>query len=82
MLSYIHIPIDRESGASKDVSHLVVQAVYNAWEMERHHFVEHRIFLEVIENLRAIQERHPNVIIAAVTNGRSNLIIMPFTLGP
>jgi len=53
--------------ARKEVSSSVVQAVYNAWEMERHHAGERHVYPEMIEALKKIKEEHPNVIIGAVT---------------
>ena len=68
--------------ASKEVSESQVQAVYNAWEMERHHSAERNLYPEVIDVLTQIKEDHPNVVIGAVTDGRANPLLMPFTLAP
>jgi len=65
--------------AAKEVSPSVVQAVYNAWEMERHHAGERHVYPEVIEMLEQIKEAHPNVVIGAVTDGKANPMLMTFT---
>lgn len=66
--------------AAKEVSPSVVQAVYNAWEMERHHASERHVYPEIIEMLEKIKEDHPNVVIGAVTDGKANPMLMTFTL--
>jgi len=68
--------------AAKEVSPTVVQAVYNAWEMERHHAGERHVFPEIIEMLEKIKEKHPNVIIGAITDGKANPMLMTFTCAP
>ena len=68
--------------AAKEVSDSQVQAVYNAWEMERHHSAERHLYPEVIEVLETIKRDHPGVVIGAVTDGRANPLLMPFTLAP
>lgn len=68
--------------AMKEVSDSQVQAVYNAWEMERHHSAERHLYPEVIEVLETIKKEHPDVVIGAVTDGRANPLLMPFTLAP
>lgn len=60
----------------------VVQAVYNAWEMERHHAAERHLFPEAISTIKQIQADHPNVIIGAVTDGSANPMLMVFSLMP
>lgn len=60
----------------------VVQAVYNAWEMERHHAAERHLFPEAITTIKRIQEDHPNVVIGAVTDGSANPMLMVFSLMP
>jgi phosphoglycolate phosphatase-like HAD superfamily hydrolase len=64
------------------VSGGIVQAVLNAWEMERHHAAERHLYPEVIEALQTIKAEHPNVIIGAVTDGKANPRLMTFTLAP
>jgi FMN phosphatase YigB (HAD superfamily) len=68
--------------ASEAVSGGIVQAVLNAWEMERHHGAERHLYPEVIEVLQTIRAEHPNVIIGAVTDGKANPRLMTFTLAP
>ncbi|KAL7557995.1 hypothetical protein ACA910_000042 [Epithemia clementina (nom. ined.)] len=68
--------------AKSAVSQSIVQAVLNAWEMERHHAAERHIFPELIDVLKKIKEDHPSVIIGAVTDGRANPLLMTFTLAP
>jgi len=66
--------------AAKRVSSSVVQAVYNAWEMERHHASERHLYPEVIDAFEQIKKDNPNVIIGAVTDGKANPRLMTFTL--
>lgn len=68
--------------ANEAVSPSVVQAVLNAWEMERHHAAERHLYPEVIDVLKEIKAEHPEVIIGAVTDGRANPLFMTFTLAP
>ena len=42
--------------AKKEASDSVVQAVYNAWEMERHHAAERHLYPEVVDALKQIKE--------------------------
>lgn len=69
-----------ENWSKNAVSESVVQSVYNAWEMERHHAAERYIFPHVIESLKKIKKEHPGVVIGAVTDGRANPLLMTFTL--
>ena len=71
-----------EKWARTTVHSSVVQAVYNAWEMERHHAAERHLFPEAITTIKRIQEDHPNVIIGAVTDGSANPMLMVFSLMP
>lgn len=50
--------------------------------MERHHSAERHLYPEVLECLQAIRSQHPQAIIGAVTDGRSNPLFMTFTLAP
>lgn len=50
--------------------------------MERHHSAERNLYPEVVDVLTQIKEDHPDVIIGAVTDGRANPLLMPFTLAP
>lgn len=68
--------------AKTAVSESVVQAVLNAWEMERHHAAERNLYPEVIDALQEIKQQHPGVVIGAVTDGRANPMLMTFTLAP
>jgi len=68
--------------AKTAVSESIVQAVLNAWEMERHHAAERNLYPEVIDVLREIKESHPGVVIGAVTDGKANPLLMTFTLAP
>ena len=60
----------------------VVQAVYNAWEMERHHAAERHLFPEAISTIKQIQSDHPDVVVGAVTDGSANPMLMVFSLMP
>ncbi|KAL7533464.1 hypothetical protein ACHAXR_005244 [Thalassiosira sp. AJA248-18] len=71
-----------EKWARTTVHSSVVQAVYNAWEMERHHAAERHLFPESISAIKQIQEDHPDVIIGAVTDGSANPMLMVFSLMP
>ncbi|KAL7527746.1 hypothetical protein ACHAXR_003522, partial [Thalassiosira sp. AJA248-18] len=64
------------------VSEADVERVYSAWERERHHSAERHLYPEVLSSLQKIKERHPNVIIGAVTDGKANPMHMVFTLAP
>lgn len=71
-----------EKWARTTVHSSVVQAVYNAWEMERHHAAERHLFPDAISSIKQIQSDHPNVIIGAVTDGSANPMLMVFSLMP
>lgn len=66
--------------ASTAVSKSVVEAVLNAWEMERHHAAERHLYPEVMDMFEQIKENHPNAVIGAVTDGKANPLFMTFTL--
>lgn len=68
--------------ANTALSQSVVDAVVNAWEMERHHAAERHVYQEMLEGLKEIKKQHPDVIIGAVTDGRANPLLMTFTLAP
>ena len=59
-----------------------VSAVLTAWEMERHQAAERNLFPEVVDVLQEIRQKHPHVIIGAVTDGKANPMLMIFTLKP
>jgi hypothetical protein len=50
--------------------------------MERHHAAERHLYPEMVDVLRQIKQRHPDVIIGAVTDGKANPLFMTFTLAP
>jgi hypothetical protein len=66
--------------ASTAISPSVVEAVLNAWEMERHHAAERHLYPDVMDMFEQIKADHPNVIIGAVTDGKANPLFMTFTL--
>lgn len=68
--------------AEAAVSESQVKAVSREWEMERHHSAERHLYPEVRDVLKQIKEEHPQAIIGAVTDGRSNPMLMTFTLAP
>jgi hypothetical protein len=53
-----------------------VRAVSTAWEMERHHSAERHLYPEVLDVFNQIRTDHPDAIIGAVTDGRSNPLFM------
>lgn len=71
-----------EKWARTTVHSSVVQAVYNAWEMERHHAAERHLFPEAISAIKQIQSDHPDVVVGAVTDGSANPMLMVFSLMP
>ena len=66
--------------ARSAVSPSVVESIYSAWERERHHSAERHLYPEIITALQQIKEKHPNVIIGAVTDGKANPMLMVFSL--
>ena len=66
--------------AKTAVSPQVVEAVLNAWEMERHHAAERHLHTDVVEMFNQIKAEHPNAVIGAVTDGKANPLLMTFTL--
>lgn len=66
--------------ANEAVSEPMVQAVLNAWEMERHHAAERHLYPEIMTVLQEIKEKYPDVLIGAVTDGKANPLFMTFTL--
>jgi len=68
--------------AKSAVSETVVESIYSAWEMERHHSAERHLYPEIISSLQKIKEEHPDVIIGAVTDGKANPLMMVFSLAP
>ena len=57
-----------------------MEAILNAWEMERHHAAERHLFTDVIDMFEQIKADHPDVVIGAVTDGKANPLFMTFTL--
>jgi len=66
--------------AKNAVSPSVVEAILNAWEMERHHSAERHLFTDVMDMFEQIKTDHPHVVIGAVTDGKANPLFMTFTL--
>lgn len=60
----------------------LVQEVYQAWEMERHAAAERHLFRDALDMLESMRTVHPDVCIAAITNGKGNPLHMPSTLAP
>lgn len=71
-----------ERWARSAVSQSVVESIYSAWERERHHSAERRLYPDAAESLRKIREDHPDVVIGAVTDGKANPMLMVFSLAP
>lgn len=66
--------------ATTAVSPNVVEAVLNAWEMERHHAAERHLYTDIMDMFEQIKAEHPNCVIGAVTDGKANPLFMTFTL--
>lgn len=64
------------------VTDSIVESIYSAWERERHHSSERKLYSDVIPALQQIKEEHPDCIIGAVTDGKANPLLMVFTLAP
>lgn len=77
-------PVRNSAGkwARSTVHNSVVQAVYQQWEMERHHSAERHLFPDAISTLKEIKTDHPDVIVGAVTDGSANPMLMVFSLMP
>lgn len=71
-----------EKWARTTVHSSVVQAVYQQWEMERHHSAERHLFPDASSTLKEIKTDHPDVIVGAVTDGSANPMLMVFSLMP
>lgn len=74
------VVVNARRWAETSVSESVVEAVLDAWEMERHHASERHLYPELIDVFQQIKEDHPDVIIGAVTDGKANPLLMTFTL--
>jgi FMN phosphatase YigB (HAD superfamily) len=79
--SFVPISFPSHRWARGSIPDSMVRAVSNAWEMERHHASERHLYPEVLNVLTEIRKQHPTAIIGAVTDGRSNPMLMTFTLG-
>lgn len=66
--------------ATSAISPSIVEAILNAWEMERHHAAERNLYPEVMTMFETLKKTYPNVIIGAVTDGKANPLFMTFTL--
>jgi len=64
------------------VTDTIVESIYSAWERERHHSAERKLYSDVIPALQKIKEDHPDCVIGAVTDGKANPLLMVFTLAP
>jgi FMN phosphatase YigB (HAD superfamily) len=60
----------------------LVDEMYNVWEQERHAAAEKHLFPDAIEMLQAFRKEHPDICIAAITNGAGNPLEMADTLEP
>jgi FMN phosphatase YigB (HAD superfamily) len=64
------------------VDQAVVEECYDVWEQERHAAAEEHLFSDAIETLQTLRNEHPDVCIAAITNGVGNPLEMANTLEP
>jgi FMN phosphatase YigB (HAD superfamily) len=64
------------------VDQAVVEECYDVWEQERHAAAEEHLFSDAIETLQTLRNEHPDVCIAAITNGVGNPLEMAKTLEP
>jgi FMN phosphatase YigB (HAD superfamily) len=76
------VRMSAERWARAAVQDRVVEAVYRAWEGERHHSAERHLYPEALASLQRIREEHPGAVVGAVTDGRANPLLMVFTLAP
>jgi FMN phosphatase YigB (HAD superfamily) len=60
----------------------LVEDLFNAWLDERHAAAEEYLFDNAISTLQQIRDTHPDVCIAAITNGRGSPLHMSNTLEP
>jgi FMN phosphatase YigB (HAD superfamily) len=67
-------------GASVDQA--VVEECYGVWEQERHAAAEEHLFADAIKTLQTLRNKHPDVCIAAITNGAGSPLEMANTLEP
>ena len=57
----------------------LVDECFDVWLQERHKSAERYLFPDAIETMRAIRSRHPDLCMAAITNGRGNPLFMENT---
>jgi FMN phosphatase YigB (HAD superfamily) len=69
-----------KDGASVD--QVIVEECYDVWEQERHAAAEEHLFSDAIEALQTLRNKHPDVCIAAITNGAGSPLEMANTLEP
>ena len=60
----------------------VSQKIFNVWLQERHEAAERNLYPDAIGMLQEVKERHPDAVVAAVTNGRGDPLDMRDTLRP
>ena len=66
-----------ESHVSNRVHDSVIESVFDAWLSERHASADRNLFPFASQSLERIKEKHPDAVIAAITNGRGNPLDMP-----
>jgi FMN phosphatase YigB (HAD superfamily) len=71
---------EQEDGVIIDQA--AVEECYDVWEQERHAAAEEHLFSDAIETLQTLKNEHPDVCIAAITNGIGNPLEMANTLEP
>jgi len=71
--------IERVTGLSDGavVHDSVIEAVFDAWLMERHASADRNLYPHASKALQMIREEHPGAAIGAITNGRGNPLEMP-----
>ncbi len=58
----------------------VVVHAYNLWEENRHLAAERHLYHDTIAMLKSLQEKYPNAVIGAITNGKGNPLKMTNTI--
>jgi FMN phosphatase YigB (HAD superfamily) len=64
------------------IDQAAVEECYDVWEQERHAAAEEYLFSDAIETLQRLRNEHPDVCIAAITNGVGDPGLMANTLEP
>ena len=59
-----------------DIQDDIVLGAYNIWEDHRHMAAEKHLYSDTIEMLRELKDNNPDVVIAAITNGKGNPLRM------